>query len=254
MATKQQKYNNNEKSEFCIPTECKFSFCNTSWVQLESSPSDVSDNDTMDTNNIKQKTCPFMTFTENALNCNTAIKKEDQRKLQFDWTTSNIDDIKVDLHPPYFIKWRTVKSNESDEDQEYETVTNDVLEQMTGQQDPGDSQDKNIFNVQCKIYELNQNGEYVEKGNGNVKVNIYNDGKNARILCRRNVVKTILINARIFKQNKFEKIGKFLRFSLIQLQQNEKYEIKTFLLKPKHKINVDTLLKKIEQVQNTLRE
>ena len=159
------------------------------------------------------------------------------------------------------------------------------MEQMTGEQDSGDKNDEEKCSIHCKIYNL-ESGKYIERGKGIVKVNTYKikeedkDQIKGRILCRRDQILTTIINAQILKEMKFEKVGNFVRFAVVQqkekktndendnknkkeLEQGENKneneedndmdtEIKTFLMKPINKSKIDTLLSSIKSVQELL--
>jgi len=222
-------------------------------------------------------------------------------KLSFDWGSWENSNTKIDLNPSSKVGWETQAPKFDPNTFEQDDKTKQVLEQMVGEQDAGDKNDDNKCAIHCKIYNL-ESGKYIERGKGIVKVNTYSikeegddnkDMKKGRILCRRDQILTTIINAPILKEMKFEKVGNFVRFAVVQQKEktndenenenedknknknksseqgegeedkdkdkdkNEEdndmeTEIKTFLMKPINKSQIDTLLSSIKSVQELL--
>ena len=100
------------------------------------------------------------------------------------------------------------------------------MKQMVGEQDSGDKNDEEKCSIHCKIYNL-ECGKYIERGKGIVKVNTYKikvedeEKVKGRILCRRDQILTTIINAQILKEMKFEKVGNFVRFAVVQQKETK---------------------------------
>eukprot|EP00483_Globobulimina_turgida_P006462 UN06472 len=129
---------------------------------------------------------------------------------------------------------------------------------MGGKQDSGDADDDTKHSVECVVYNL-EAGKYVERGKGSLKLNTYSmdSGLRGRTLCRRQQILTTIINAPILKDMKFEKVGSFIRFGVVEMVEGDKEEndedcdlnIKTYLIKPIDKLGIDSLLNKIKDIQ-----
>lgn len=109
---------------------------------------------------------------------------------------------------------------------------------LNGVLDTGDENDITLFCCKCKIFKYDDDGkQYIEKGIGNVNVNTYDDKSgdvngtvvHARILARRDLVMSMMLNVQIFKSTKYENVeDKYLRFSQFIIG---KQECVTYLLK-----------------------
>eukprot|EP01083_Nonionella_stella_P183128 660911_1 len=137
-----------------------------------------------------------------------------------------------------------------------------VVRAMGGQADSGDSEDHVQYSLDCKVYHLSH-GKYVEYGKGILQLNLYETERNegeecgedatdkvrGRILCRRHKTYTTLINAPISKRFAYEKTKCYVRICVVQEAQ-----MKTYLIKPKDKAQVDILLNKIKEIQGMLQK
>ena len=191
--------------------------------------------------------------------------------MSFDWGNWTDSNSKIDLNPTTPIGFGSEAPKFDPDKIESNEDTQKVVESMSGEQDTGDKDDEVLCSVHCKVYNL-EKGKYVERGRGKVNVNKLKtegeDGKvRGRILCRRDTIMTMLINAPILKDMKFEKDGKFVRFGVVEkIEKKEKdtdgkddeeedsdltTEIKTYLIRPtKDVAHTDVLLSKIKEIQD----
>ena len=146
--------------------------------------------------------------------------------MSFDWGNWTDSNSQIDLNPNTSIGYGS-QAPKFDPDQiESTDATKKVVETMSGEQDTGDADDEVLCSVHCKVYNL-ENGKYVERGKGKVNVNRFKvdtDGEEkvrGRILCRRDTIMTMLINAPILKDMTFEKDGKFLRFGVVEAAEKK---------------------------------
>lgn len=214
-------------------------------------------------------------------------------ELSFDWGSWENSNTKIDLNPSSKIGWESQAPKFDPNTFEQDDKTKEVMKQMVGEQDSGDKNDEEKCSIHCKIYNL-EDGKYIERGKGIVKVNTYKtkvedeEKVKGRILCRRDQILTTIINAQILKEMKFEKVGNFVRFAVVQQKETKvddenkteqgedkkedkkevkkedknedkteedndmETEIKTFLMKPINKAKIDTLLSSIKSVQELL--
>jgi len=152
-------------------------------------------------------------------------------KLNFDWGSWDNVNTKIDLNPSTKVGWESQATAYDPNAIEEDDSTKEVLKQMAGEQDTGDKQDEVKCSAHCKVYNL-EKGKYVERGKGVVKVNTYSvDGEDdkirGRILCRRDTVLTTIINAPILKEMKFEKVGGFIRFCVVEVVEENAKEKKS---------------------------
>jgi len=160
--------------------------------------------------------------------------------------------------------------------------TNKPVAVLQGKElDSGDTNDDNLYKVNCTIYKLitddDGNTRYQEKGKGILNVNTYKDNDNkktkGRLLCRRDKILSNILNIGITKKLEFNLVNNsFIRFSVLQLidttnetnnnsnndEINEdidlkvKQELTTYLIKPKVKTECKQLLEEIKKVQELI--
>jgi len=122
-------------------------------------------------------------------------------------------------------KYDTENNNNINENDNINREDNKIqLEKLQGEAlETGDQSDETSYECNVKIYLLekksNNKSNYIEKGCGNLKINIHQDEnqKYGRLLCRRDKIQNTILNVPILIDQKYEILqDSFIRFIVIE--------------------------------------
>jgi Ran-binding protein 3 len=91
----------------------------------------------------------------------------------------------------------------------------------------GEEDENTVHQVRGKLFTL-LDGQWKERGTGQLKLNVSNDGSSARLVMRKEAVFTILLNTTLFPGMKCSNLQdpRYLRFSAIEDGTTVHYNLK----------------------------